>query len=329
MTWDILSSVLAQVRLSGALTFRADIRGPWGIAGDPRLDKFASALPPGSNHIIALHVVIAGECWVRHASRDWFPVPQGHAVVFAHGDRHELADQRGRPTAPFAAMLGERSLLDLRHERFELGAGPDVSLLCAFLGCNRRTFDPLCSALPPLFTAELDDRVAALLRYAANQALEKCPGADSLRVRMAELLFVEILRLYTQSLPEDATGWLAGLRDPLVGRVLSLLHRAPSEHWSVERLAEESSSSRSNLASRFREVIGEPPMRYLTRLRMQHAARHLSERACSIDRVADEVGYESSAAFQRAFKRRFGVPPAAWRRTVRQSRDYRHREASR
>lgn len=313
MNFDILSSVLTMVRLSGALAFRVDFRGPWGIAGDPRLDKFASALPPGTNHTIALHVVLAGECWVRHQSRDWFPVSRGHAVVFAHGDRHELADRRGRPVAPLAALLGGRTLLDLRHERFETGAGPDISILCGYLGCNRRAFDPLCSALPALFTVGLDDRAEALLQYAANQALVDCPGADSLRVRLAELLFVEILRLYMQSLPEDATGWLAGLRDPLVGRALSLLHQAPAANWSVERLAEESGSSRSNLASRFREVIGEPPMHYLARMRMQLAARYLDEHGCSVATAAEEVGYDSCAAFQRAFKRNLGVSPAAWR----------------
>lgn len=269
-----------------------------------------SSLP----RFIALHVVIAGECWVRHASRNWFCVPQGHAVVFAQGDPHELADQCGRPTAPFAAMLGGRSLLDLRHERFELGTGHDVSLLCGFLGCNKRAFNPLCSALPPLFTVELDDRAAALLRYAANRALEECPGADSLRTRIAELLFVEILRLYMQSLPDDATGWLAGLRDPLVGRALRVLHEHPYRHWTVDELAAAIGSSRSVLAERFRGVLKEPPMRYLTRLRMQLAARRLEKSQDSIARVAEEAGYHSSAAFQRAFKRCFGEPPATWRR---------------
>lgn len=165
-----------------------------------------------------------------------------------------------------------------------------------------------------MFTVELDDRAEALLQYAANRALEECPGADSLRVRMAELLFVEVLRLYMQSLPEDATGWLAGLRDPLVGRALHALHETPCRRWSVEDLATVTASSRSVLAERFREIIGEPPMHYLTRLRMQLAARRLEGSRDSIARVADEVGYDSSAAFQRAFKRCFGEPPATWRR---------------
>ncbi|MGH8274020.1 MAG: cupin domain-containing protein [Gammaproteobacteria bacterium] len=320
MAADPLSDVLAMVRLSGALTFRVDIKGPWGIAGDPTLDKFASVLPPGTNHIIAFHIVISGECWVRHASRDWFPVPQGHAVVFPHGDRHELADQRGRRTAPFAAMLGGRPLLALRRERFESGPGPRTSILCGFLGCDRRAFEPLFTSLPPLFTVCFKGHNDALLDYAANEALEERPGADSLRVRMAELLFMEALSLHMQTLPENATGWLAGLRDPLVGRALRALHETPAQPWTVETLAAEINSSRSSLAGRFSDVIGDPPMRYLTGVRMQRAALYLINRTCSIDRVASEVGYESSAAFQRAFKHHFGTPPAAWRRAAKSLR---------
>lgn len=316
MAFDLLSDVLAMVRLSGALIFRADIKGPWGIAGDPALDKFASVLPPGTNHIMAFHFVVSGECWFRHSSRDWFRLLAGEAAVFPHGDCHELADRRDRHTAPFAAMLDGRSLLDLRWEQFDTGSGPGVSLLCGFLGCDQRAFEPLCTALPALFTVKLDDRAKALLRYATHDSREECPNVDGLRVRTAELLFMETLRLYMQTLPATATGWLAGLRDPLVGRALHALHKTPGKPWSVETLAAAVDSSRSGLATRFCDVIGEPPMRYLARLRMQHATRYLSESAWSIERIADEVGYESSAAFQRAFKRHLGMPPAAWRRVV-------------
>ncbi|MDN5865390.1 MAG: AraC family transcriptional regulator [Gammaproteobacteria bacterium] len=317
MDVDVLSDALDMVRLSGALVFRVDIRGPWGIAGDPALNKFASVLPAGSNHIIVLHIVISGECWVRHASCGWFRMPRGHAVVLAHGDRHDLADRRGRPTIPFTKMLDGRPVVKLRHERFETGTGETTGILCGILGCDRSSFEPLCSSLPALFTVALDERANQLTRYAANEAVEACPGADSLRVRMAELLFMETLRLYMQDLPSDATGLLAGLRDPLIVHALRALHKAPQKPWSVESLAACTHTSRSSLAERFREVIGEPPMHYLTRLRMHRAGRYLNERTWPVDQVADEVGYESSAAFQRAFKRHFGVPPAAWRRAAR------------
>lgn len=316
MAIDLLSDVLRLVRLTGALIFEVDVTGPWGIAGNPTVEKFAPLLPPDTSQIIAFHVVLDGHCWVRHTTQDWFAVPRGHAVVIPHGDRHDLCDRPGRITKPFSTMLGGRSLLDLRHACFETGPGESVSLLCGFLGCDQRAFEPLCRALPPVFEVDLGARRDTLVRYAVANALDDSPGAAGLRGRLAELLFLSTLRRYLRGLPADATGWLAGLRDPLVGRALQALHQAPRQRWSVDELAAAVASSRSVLAERFRTIIGEPPMHYLTRLRMQLAANHLRERTCSIACVAEEVGYDSSAAFQRAFKRCFGAPPAAWRRHV-------------
>ncbi len=313
---DLLSDVLTLVRLTGALIFRVDLHGPWGVAGDPALEKYAPLLPAGTNQIIAFHVVLDGECCIRDATHDWVSLAAGQAVVLAHGDRHDLADRAGRATVPFLDMLGDRSLLDLRRARFDTGAGPSVSLLCGFLGCDRHAFEPLFHALPSLFTLAPHDSLGLLARHAVHHALDDRPGAASLRVRLAELLFLEALRLHMRALPDDATGWLAALRDPLVGRALRLLHDSPPSHWTVDSLAAAVASSRSTLAARFRELIGEPPMHYLTRLRMQLAAHQLRVRRCSVARVADEVGYDSSAAFQRAFKRHFGAPPATWRRSV-------------
>lgn len=315
MAIDLLSDVLAMVRLTGALVFRVDIHGPWGIAGHPTLEKFAPLLPAGTNQVIAFHMVLEGKCWVRHAAHDWFAVSPGEAVVMAQGDPHELVDQPGRAVVPFASMLAGHSLPDVRHVHFDTGPGHSTSLLCGFLGCDRHAFEPLFHALPPLFNVNLV-HLDTLVRYALTDALDDRPGAASLRVRLAELLFTETLRTYMQSLPDDATGWLAGLRDPLVGRSLQVLHADPCRDWTVEELACTVASSRSCLATHFSELIGEAPMHYLTRLRMQLAARHLRQGKCSVASVADAVGYDSSAAFQRAFKRYFGVPPATWRRTV-------------
>ncbi|HET8553842.1 MAG TPA: AraC family transcriptional regulator [Rhodanobacteraceae bacterium] len=318
MAVDLLSDVLTLVRLTGALVFRVDFHGPWGVAGHPTLEKFAPLLPPGTNQVMAFHVVLDGKCWVQHATRDWFAVSPGEAVLVPHGDLHGLGDQPGRSLTPFVNMLGGRSLPDLRHVRFDTGPGRSSSLLCGFLGCDRHAFEPLFHALPPLISVNLGERLNALVRYAVNEALDDRPGAASLRVRLAELLFTEALRTYMQVLPADATGWLAGLRDPLVGRSLRALHADPCRRWTVEELAHVVASSRSCLATRFRELIGEAPMHYLTHLRMQLAARHLSQSRCSVASLATMVGYDSSAAFQRAFKRHFGVPPATWRRTAQQ-----------
>ncbi|TAN04894.1 MAG: AraC family transcriptional regulator [Rhodanobacteraceae bacterium] len=314
MTTDLLSDVLTLVRLTGALVFEVDLKGAWGVAGRPTVEKFSPLLPTGTTQVMAFHVVLEGRCWVRHAARNWFELSAGHAVVITQGDPHDLCDQPGRALASFAQMLGERSLLDVRRIRFENGSGESTRLLCGFLGCDRRAFEPLCRSLPPLFEVKLGAPMDALVRYAVTNTLDDSPGAAGLRGRLAELLFLSALRVYMRDLPPDATGWLAGLRDPLVGRALQALHAQPCRHWSVDELAASIASSRSVLAERFRTIIGEPPMHYLTRLRMQLAARRLDEGRHSIARVADEVGYDSSAAFQRAFKRCFGMPPAAWRR---------------
>ena len=313
MAFDPLSDALAMSRLTGASIFRIDAQGPWGVLSPPKDVQLARSLPVVTNHIIVFHAVLEGECWCRLRRHDWFRIPAGHAVVLTQGDLHELADRPGRMTIPFEQTLGGRSLLDLRRERYAPGPGPRCGILCGFLGCDRRAFAALFGALPALFTVDVERQAKALLQYAANEALEERPGAGSLRVRMAELLLMEAFSLYMQDLPPSATGLLAGLRDPLVGRALQALHEAPDRAWSVEKLAADIDSSRSSLASRFRDVLEEPPMHYLARLRMQRAALYLSSRSCSVDRVAREVGYESSAAFQRAFKRHFGLPPATWR----------------
>lgn len=315
MAVDLLSDVLTLVRLTGALIFRLDVRGPWGISACPTLDKFASLLPAGTSYIISFHVVLEGECWIRLDGAEWVPVKAGESAVIMRGAMHDVADRPGRTTIPMAATLHGQSVLDLRHARFETGPGPTTGVLCGFLGCDCRAFAPLFNALPPMFKVALDAQHDALVQFAIDETLDDRPGAACLRVRLAELLFMGALRAYMQSLPADATGWLAGLRDPLVGRALHALHAEPCRHhWSVDGLAAAIGSSRSVLAERFRAVIGEPPMHYLTRLRMLLAARRLAEGRQSIARVADEVGYESSAAFQRAFKRCFGTPPAEWRR---------------
>jgi len=315
---DLLSDALAMVRLSGAVIFRVDVTGPWCITAASELDQIAGALPPGTNHVIAFHIVRAGECRLRCPPDDWVVARPGDALVLPHGHAHELGDHADNNPIHFKTLLGDRSLLDLRDMQFETGDGPHIELLCGFLGCDQRAFSPLFAGLPKLFISHLNDNASGLVNYAMEEALSKAAGSASLRVRMAELLFLETLREFMRSLPVDATGWLAGLRDPIIGKVLHLMHETPAEDWTVEVLASRAACSRSRLAERFKTVIGETPMHYLTRVRMQYAAHRLAESRCTVAGVADEVGYASSAAFQRAFKRCFGMPPAAWRRETAQ-----------
>lgn len=311
---DLLSEVLRLVHLTGAMLFELDVTGQWGIAGHSMVERLARLLPSGTSDMIIFYVVLEGDCWVRLASTDWLSVPAGHTVVMTHGQGHELCDLPGRKTTPFEALLDGRPLSNLRHLRLENGPGGTTRLLCGILGCDRRAFDPLCLSLPPMFQVDMGGRMQTLIPYAVANALDDSPGAAALREHLAELLFLAAVRVHMCDLPDEASGWLAGLRDPAIGRALRALHAQPSRHWSVDELAEAAASSRSVLAARFTEMLGEAPMHYLTRLRMSLAARQLTDSHKSLATIAQEVGYESPAAFQRAFKHHFHVPPAAWRR---------------
>lgn len=313
---DLLSDALAIVRLSGALMFRVKVDGQWCIRAGPARDSLADSLPTGTDHILAFHIVLSGECRLRCAGDQWIVARSGDAVVLPDGNVHDIGDHESDEPVDFQAALGGQSLLELRDVHFSIGDAPHTSILCGFLGCDRRAFAPLFDALPPVFVTRLDERAQALVRYAVDETLNDQPGADSLRTRMAELMFLEALRGYVNRLPDDATGWLAGIHDPVVGKALGLMHDDPGRDWTVESVADSVACSRSLLAARFKSVMGETPISYLTQLRMQHAARRLSESHSTVDAVAEEVGYASPAAFQRAFKRSFGMPPAAWRRAA-------------
>lgn len=317
MTNDLLSGVLRMVHLTGALVFEMDLTGEWAIADNPTVGKLASSLPAGTSHVIVLHVVIEGQCWIRQPSAGWgVNVNAGQALVLPRGGPYEICSRPGRATVPFDSLLNGRPLSELRHIRLDMGPSPSTRVLCGFLGCDRRAFDPLCSALPSAFQVDMGARMHTLVPFVVTYALDDSPGAAGLRERVAELLYLGALRIYMGRLPGGASGWLAALRDPLIGRALQALHAEPSRHWSVDELAAVAGGSRSALATRFAELLNEAPMHYLARLRMSLAARALIDSRKSLAAIADEVGYESPAAFQRAFKRDFHVTPAAWRKNA-------------
>ena len=196
------------------------------------------------------------------------------------------------------------------------GGGPRTQMVCGFLGCDARPFNPLLATLPRTLrvsTREGGGWLESLARLAVAESEGGRPGGESVLARASELMFVEVVRRYLTSLPPEQTGWLAGVRDPFVGRALAVLHDRPAEPWTVESLAKESALSRSALAERFTHLVGEAPMQYLTRWRMQLAATLLRSRNVSVFEAAMEVGYASEAAFSRAFKKVVGLPPAAWR----------------
>lgn len=189
--------------------------------------------------------------------------------------------------------------------------------VCGFLGCDLRPFNPLIAALPRVLhlpASHAGGWVANVIDQAVTESNDPRPGGGAVLERLAEMLFVDAARRYLENLPPDALGWLAGLRDRFVGRALALLHERPAYAWSVEQLATEVGLSRSALHDRFVEYLDQAPMQYLANWRIQLAARILRDSNRNVASIATEVGYESEAAFTRAFKRMVGTPPAAWRR---------------
>jgi len=315
---DVLSDVLSAVRLTGALYFDFDLSSPW-VAETPAAREIAATVMPGAQRVIEYHVIARGECWGHAVGQEPFRLREGDLFVLPQGDAHVLSSAPGMRGTPDLSKFARRSTpLPLVYEMG--GGGPErARLVCGFLGCDERPFNPLLTALPPVIhlSAGGDDTTTGWLGMLLNIAVKESgsdrAGAENVLARLSELMFVEAIRRYLETLPPAQTGWLAGLRDPVVGQALSALHGEPKEPWTVERLARLVGVSRSVLAERFAEVVGQPPMQYLALWRMQLASRILAEGA-TVAEVATAVGYESEAAFSRAFKKLVGQAPAAWRK---------------
>ena len=321
---DALSEVLKVLRLTSGLFLEAEFTAPWCIDSAPGTEDVRHILPD-AEHVSIYHLLTEGRC--RAALPDGAPVElaAGDIIMFPHGDGHRLGSDL--QLAPVGAEVlvepsAEGGLARIRHG----GGGERTRFVCGFLACDKRLCRPLLGALPRMLRVELGDGpaaawITATLRHGASETHAPRPGSEALLGRLSELLFVEAIRHYTASLPPDQLGWLAGLRDPHVGRALALLHAEPARDWEVEALAKQAGLSRSALNERFNALIGEPPMQYLTGWRLALASQALASSNDAVARVAERVGYDSEAAFNRAFKREFGIPPAAWRRSVRATRN--------
>jgi len=322
---DPLSDVLRTVRLTGALFFLWDVSWPYATPV-PNGASFAPIILPGAQQIISYHIVTEGVCWAGLIGESPVRLGAGDILLIPHGDAYVIASSRQRCAA--AQIEAGESLRFFRQMAAgELpfviadGGGGDTStrLVCGFLGCDLRPFNPALAALPPLVHVRAptdlgSDRLQSLIEFTVAEAREPRAGGRCVVARVGELMFVEVLRRCLTGASAPQSGWLAGLRDPVVGRALQLLHGSPSAAWKLERLASEVGVSRSRLAEAFTRVVGQPPMLYLTQWRLQIAARLLADGAGKVSAVAHEVGYDSEAAFSRAFKRFTGVSPAQWRR---------------
>jgi AraC-like DNA-binding protein len=288
----------------------------------PDTSALASVTLPRAQHVISYHVVTRGACWGALLGGAAVKLEEGDVLVFPHGDPYVMSiapGMRGGPdTAEVLAFMGQMVAGRLPFTITEGGSGPEqLGLVCGFLGCDVHPFNPLLAALPRLLHVRQafvsGDPLGRLIDFAIAESQDKRAGGECVRLRLSELMFVEVVRRYLAALPAEQTGWLAGLRDRIVGRALALLHERPGEAWTLEKLARDVGLSRSALAERFSHFVGDPPMQYLTRWRMQAAARLLADGQAKVSAVALQVGYDSEAAFSRAFKKTVGVPPAAWR----------------
>jgi AraC-like DNA-binding protein len=329
VTQDTLSDLLRSVRLRGALYFHVECTAPW-VTEAPQAAQMAPAVMPDADQLMEYHVVIQGSCWAAPVGDAPVRLAAGDVIVFPHGDAHALSSEPGLratpdrdflyqwrpPQLPFMLQQGQPPTPG------DMAADPtQASVLCGFLGCDRRPFNPLLASLPRMIhvpaaelTADGEGWVAQFARLAAAESRDKRPGGEVVLERLSELLFVDLLRRHLERLPEDQRGWLAGLRDRHVGRMLGLMHERPADPWTMERMADQVGLSRSALHDRFVQFIGLTPMQYLTGWRMQIASRLLAQGNATLASVALDAGYDSEAAFSRAFKREVGVPPSVWRR---------------
>ncbi|MEN6539458.1 MAG: AraC family transcriptional regulator [Mizugakiibacter sp.] len=317
---DALSKVLAGIHLQGAVYLDGEFTAPWCAEASYGLPDARQALDT-SEHFAFFHFLVEGSCKARLADGDEVvELHAGDLVLFSGDYPHLLGSDLACPAIRTEGLPRDptASLPVIRYG----GGGAVTRFVCGYLAFDRRVSQPLFNSLPRMLRVPvMDDPNAAwlveLLRVGVSESRAQRPGASSLLAKLSELIFVEAMRHYTATLAPGQTGWLAALRDPHVGKALALLHAEPGRAWTVDDLARESALSRSALGERFAQFIGEPPMRYLTRWRLGLAAKALRSGPEAIGRIAERCGYESEAAFNRAFKREFGVPPAAWRRNER------------
>jgi AraC-like DNA-binding protein len=296
---------------------------------EPDAHKIADLLAAGTERLVPYHLVTDGEAVVRIKGAPDLRLAAGDIVIVPHGDPHMLF--RGAPARLLdgGAWLKTAFSGDLSVTRCG-GGGARTRFVCGYFGCERHADRMFLAGLPPMFKISIRNDAAGRwlensIQHLVSEAASGRPGGTVLLAKMAEALFIETFRRYMEQLPSEQTGWLGAARDPVVGRALAALHRKPYHRWTAEELAVETGASRSSLTDRFTRFLGEPPLTYLARRRLQLAARLLRTTRKTVMQAALDVGYQSEAAFNRAFKREFGLPPARYRRK-RMASDGGHRE---
>jgi len=324
---DALSEVLGVIRLTGAVFLEMELRAQWSYLTAPAR-AIADVLLPEADHVIPYHLLLEGTCYARLLDGKFVELSAGDLVMFPAGDRHVLAtaSEASLQLAP-TEITGESLSYLKRNEIVPFKAGDHgraTRIVCGYLACDQRLAEPILLSLPRLLKLGMREGstaawVQSSIHFSVAESASGRPGSAMILARLSEVLFAEAIRRHMDTMPSGETGWLAALRDRYVGRALALIHEQPAHPWTVEALARKVALSRSALGQRFSALIGRPPMEYLMRWRILLAARHMQESRAPIVDIAAGVGYESEAAFNRAFKREFGAPPAAWRRQAARS----------
>ncbi len=314
---DAISEILSGVKLKGALFFSAELSAPWGFSS-PASNLLAPMLAPGAPHLVIYHFVLEGSAFVQLAHGQSVELGPGDIVVLPHGDPHIMTSGRAATgTSLTSAILSKVKTRDLSV--MQAGGGGNTSrYVCGYMVCDPYLSRPILSGLPPVFKVNIrTDRSGHWLENSILHLVEEAAsgqvGSEAMLAKLSEALFVDVLRRYVSALPSHQTGWLAGARDPIVGKGLGLLHGRIAHPWTIADLANEVGISRSALVERFTRYLSEPPMTYLARWRLLLAAQSLERTSRSVAEIAADVGYESEAAFNRAFKREFGQPPGRYR----------------
>ena len=314
---DAFSEILGGVALKGALFFSAEFSAPWGFSTPPSRN-LSPLLSPGAPHLMLFHFLVEGSGLICMQDGSQLRLEAGDVIVLPHGDAHGMYSADGVRDKETSALVAKLQCRDLRTLR--AGGGGEVTrFVCGYMACDPLLCGPILHSLPPAFTVNIrSDNSGRWLENSILHLVEEAAsghaGSDAMLAKLSEALFVDTLRRYIAGLPEQVPGWLAGARDPFVGKSLTLLHTKTQHPWTIAELAKEVGLSRSALIERFTRYLSEPPMAYLIRWRLQLAARALAATSRGVAEIASDVGYESEAAFNRAFKREFGFPPARYRR---------------
>jgi len=312
---DVLEDALKSLRISGSILLRERYASPWAV-DVPDSGSLATLLQTDKSvQVVAFHLVEFGHCLIKPTKGESHHLKAGEMLVCFGGEAHQLSQGEAINVQSIETLLAGRQ----NHQRPDSSqATEQTALLCGAFQLAHTEFNPLFSALPPLMHVNLAragafNNLAGVSGLMAEEIDRRTLGSGYVIERLLEVLCAEAVRSYVENLTQEEASWFRGITDPKVGKALAIIHHRPGDDWSVHRLAEQVSMSPSRFAARFSESVGDTPMAYLTKWRINLACRELTSNKYSVNQVAESVGYESPAAFSRAFKKHMGETPVAWR----------------